>query len=299
MGRVLNRCRGKKNMSVLFCARQTAERGEVGAGVTRLRAAAAAVGRAGVPGGPPGVAAGGGGGGLGRHSGGAGGRCPRATPARPERAPGDPRGGARGARSGHPSKVSTARGPSALERALSAALGRRAKTEGRGPAPPPGLVFPVRQRPDAAAGAWDPGDQPAWLPTGPGPGRRARRGSPRAQEARQSPESPRVTFPGRPRRGSPSLRTTWCAAALPGSRPGAGRRRAGGASRGLSASPAAAPSSAPSAQAQAQAGGGPVPAGLGARARVRAWVAALPGHQVTRGRWHSGDRGGGPGAGVA
>lgn len=140
MGRVLNRCRGKKNMSVLFCARQTAERGEVGAGVTRLRAAAAAVGRAGVPGGPPGVAAGGGGGGgsLGRHSGGAGGRCPRATPTRPERAPGDPRGGARG--------TSAVRAPEQGKH-CAGTLGPRARafrragpasqTEGRGPAPPP------------------------------------------------------------------------------------------------------------------------------------------------------------------
>lgn len=120
-GRVLNRCRGKKNMSVLFCVRQTAERGEVGAGVTRLRAAAAAVGRGSRAGpresrpaatsacrrrGRP----------LSSHDPGPSRARPAPTLGAPARAR-----GARGARSGRPSKVSSARGvwgePSSLDSA--------------------------------------------------------------------------------------------------------------------------------------------------------------------------------------
>lgn len=98
-----------------------------------------------------------------------------------------------------------------------------------------------------------------------------------------------MTCPGRPRRGSPSLRTTPWAAALPGSGPGARRGEAGGASLGPLREPRAAPSSARwLCCAQARAAGGPGLADVGAWARAGARVAALRAHPVTRGQRHLG-----------
>ena len=119
----------------------------------------------------------------------------------------DPRGGARGARVGRPSKVSTPGGPSALDRAPRPALRRSGLTsrrEAAGRPHRPGLVFPARLGPDA--GAWAPGDppprRPAWAwPRGP-------RGLTPGPGGQTEPRRASVTCPGRPWWGSPSLRTT-------------------------------------------------------------------------------------------
>lgn len=206
----------------------------------------------------------------------------------------DPRGGARGARFGRPSKVSTPGGPSALDRAPRPAfrrsgLARRREAAGRPHRP--GLVFPARLGPDA--GAWGPGDppprRPAWAwprdPRGltPGPG------------GQTEPKRAPVICPGRPWRGSPSLRTTpWA-----GPYQGPGRALGVGGQATRPGRPPRAPRRPLKRSPCAGAGRRrPGLSALGARAPARTWVAALPGHPVTRGRWHIAGGGGAGGRGA-
>lgn len=267
-------------MSVLLCVRTNSRAREVGARVTRLRAAAAAVGR--------GSRAAPGRRGRWRHqySGGAGRHCPRTTPARPELAPLRP--------SGRPGAGSMRRAPEQGKHRAPAPLTPRqgAREAQAGPAAPEprGPRAPGARRPARTPGS--PATAAPGLGLGLGLACWARCASLWAQEdgaasglARPSRKGARERtgdLPRPPAGGeSPSLRTNPCAAALPGSRPRAL------ASLAPCTSPAA-PSSAPVRRRGPQAS-----AGVRARAWAQASDAALRAHAVTRGLRHIGGWGAG------
>lgn len=224
-------------MSVLFCATQTAERWEVGAGVTRLRAAAAAVG-------PGSWAAPGRRGRRPRHCGGAGGRCPRTTPARPERAPLRPSRRSEGSAVRAPEQGKHPWGtlsPRPRAPAGFPPLWAGETTGGRRPAPPPRPGVPrapgARRR---SLGPRRPATAAPGLGLAPGPSG-AHSGPGRPHGAQEStgdlprPPMAGVTLPPNHSVGR----------ALPGSRPGARRRRAGDASRAPSERPPPPPQAVP------------------------------------------------------
>ena len=194
------------------------------------------------PGRPPGVAAGGGW--RPRHRGGAGGRCPRTTPARPERAPLRPSRRSEGSAGRAPEQGKHPWGtlsPRPRAPAGSPPLRADEPTGGRRPAPPPRPGVPRApgarrrslgpRRPAAAAPGLGLAPGPSGAHSGPG----------RPDGAQESigdlPRPPMVgvTLPPNHPVGR----------ALPGSRPGARRRRAGDASRAPSESPPPPPQAVP------------------------------------------------------
>ncbi|XP_060149484.1 bcl-2-binding component 3, isoforms 3/4-like [Globicephala melas] len=194
------------------------------------------------PGRPPGVAAGGGR--RPRHCGGAGGRCPRTTPARPERAPLRPSRRREGSAVRAPEQGKHPWGtlsPRPRAPAGFPPLWAGETTGGRRPAPPPRPGVPrapgARRR---SLGPRRPATAAPGLGLAPGPSG-AHSGPGRPHGAQEStgdlprPPMAGVTLPPNHSVGR----------ALPGSRPGARRRRAGDASRAPSESPPPPPQAVP------------------------------------------------------
>lgn len=194
------------------------------------------------PGRPPGVAAGGGR--RPRHCGGAGGRCPRTTPARPERVPLRPSRRSEGSAVRAPEQGKHPRGtlsPRPRAPAGFPPLWAGETTGGRRPAPPPRPGVPrapgARRR---SLGPRRPATAAPGLGLAPGPsGAHSGPGRPDGAQERTGdlprPPMAGVTLPPNHSVGR----------ALPGSRPGARRRRAGDASRAPSESPPPPPQAVP------------------------------------------------------